>query len=659
MPHRRVRRVLATLAAVLASSPAVAATAPAWMHALVNQPDGLHEDKTVAIALYSESVFAVQAAGKIKRLDRVAYRILRPDGVGRGIAHVTYDAQTKITELHGWCIPASGMDYEVKDRDAYETAYAVDGGELISDLRTKLLRIPASVPGSIVGYEVQQDERPFVMGDEWDFQDTVPVRETRYTLQLPTGWTYKATWLNHAEVAPTESGPGQWTWTLTDLKAIKLEENMPPWRRIAGRLVISLIAPDGKYAGFQSWGDVGTWYQNLARDRRVATPEIKQKVAELTATVPTLLGKIQALAAFVQTDIRYVAIELGIGGFQPHAAADVFSHRHGDCKDKATLLSTMLGEIGVESYYVIINTERGAVTSTMPPNLGFDHAILAVRLPPDVTDPSLLAVITHPKLGRILFFDPTNHLTPFGHLMGALQANFGVLVTPDGGELLELPQLPTRTNSVERTAKLKLTAEGRLVGEVYEVLKGDPADERRYAVQTLTKDTDKIKPLEATLAESLGKYEITEAKVGNLGITTQPLTYRYSFEAENFGKRTGDLILVRPRVLGVVSKGMLEKKEPRTHTVEFSGPERDSDVFDIELPPGVSVDELPEPINTDVGYASYHSKTEIIGHSIRYSRVFEIRELSVPVAKADELRKFYRAIFADEGESAVLKQAGK
>ena len=94
----------------------------------------------------------------------------------------------------------------------------------------------------------------------------------------------------------------------------------------------------------------------LARGRRDSTPEIKQKVAELTASTPSSIGKIRALANFVQDDVRYVAIELGIGGYQPHPASEVFSHRYGDCKDKATLLSTMLKEIGVESYYVIINT---------------------------------------------------------------------------------------------------------------------------------------------------------------------------------------------------------------------------------------------------------------------------------------------------------------
>src|SRR5256884_7930285 len=108
------------------------------------------------------------------------------------------------------------------------------------------------------------------------------------------------------------------------------------------------------------------WYQGLTSGRRDASPELKQKVASLASSSRTPLEKMKALANFAQSDIRYVAIELGIGGWQPHAAPEVFTHHYGDCKDKATLMGAMLQEIGVDSYYVIINSERGSVTPETP-----------------------------------------------------------------------------------------------------------------------------------------------------------------------------------------------------------------------------------------------------------------------------------------------------
>jgi len=74
------------------------------------------------------------------------------------------------------------------------------------------------------------------------------------------------------------------------------------------------------------------------------------------------------------------------------------------------------------------------------------------------------------------------------------------------------------------------------------------------------------------------------------------------------------------------------------------------------LPPGYQLDELPPPVNVDDGFAAYHSKTEVVGRVLRYTRTFEIKDLSVPVSKAEQLRDFYRIIASDERNSAVLKR---
>src|SRR5258708_24269145 len=232
---------------------------------------------------------------------------------------------------------------------------------------------------------------------------------------------------------------------------------MRAWRGIAGSMVIALVPPSGQDPGIQSWRELGAWYLGLRRGRRDASPEIKQKVADLTAGAPTMLGKMQALASFVQKDIRYVAIELGIGGHQRQPAAEVFSHRYGDCKDKVTLLSRMLKEIGIESYYVLINTERGSVTAATPPNLAFDHAILAIVLPADLETDALQARITRPKLGKILFFDPTDAFTPLGRLSGALQANFGMRSEEHTSELQSPDHLVCRL-LLEKKKKQSLRA---------------------------------------------------------------------------------------------------------------------------------------------------------------------------------------------------------
>jgi hypothetical protein len=635
--------------------------APQWMHALVGVPLPAYDEKTDAVLLYSDTNVTVLSADRIRRHVREAYKILRPGGRERGTVGIDFSPTKKITSLHGWCIPSQGKDYEVKDKDAIDAAAPAEGGYLMQDTRYRFLKIPAADPGNVVGYEYEIEEQPFWLQDIWDFQGTDPVRESHYSLQLPPGWAFKASWLSHAEVKPDEGSGNVLQWAIRDVSGIRPEPNMPPWEGLASQMVVSFFPEGGtsRKNEFLNWDGMGRWYESLYSSRSDASEAIKHEVNALTVGKTSELAKIQAISFFVQHEIRYISISLGIGGWQPHAAPDVFAHRYGDCKDKATLLRTMLREIGVDSYQVVVNTERGSVTRDTPAHHAFNHVILAIKLPNDVTDPSLIAVIQHPKLGRILFFDPTyDVLIPFGQIGGYLQANYGLLVMSEGSELVELPQQPSVMNSVQRTGRLTLDSNGMLKGDVQEVRLGDRASSERWRLRTVTNNMDRIKPIESLLAGSLSNFQITKASVVNFDLTDKPFGFNYSFESDNYGKNAGNLLLVRPRVLGSKSSGVLETKEPRKFPLEFEGPSRDTDSFDITLPPGYEVDELPPPMDVEYSFGSYHSKTEAQGQTLHYVRSMEIKELSVPVSKMDELKKFYRMIASDERNTAVLKPAG-
>ena len=655
---RLLRLPLLFLAFSVLAPAAKAGDAPQWMHALVNAPLPPHDEKADAVVLYAENILNVQGNGKIKSIERRAYKILRPGGREHGTLYTFFDSETKITAIHGWCIPAQGKDYEVKDKDTVETATSFLNGELASDTRVKILRIPAPDPGNIIGYEIEQEDRPYILQREWSFQETDPVRETRYTLQLPPGWEYKAIFLNYPEVKSTASGNNQWQWVLNNVDSIRVEDDMPPWQAVAGQMIVSFFPPgSGQSRGFDNWNDMALWETGLVRGRREATPDIKAKTASLTAGTPAVTAKMNALARFVQDDIRYVAIELGIGGWQPHAASDVFAHKFGDCKDKATLMSTMLKEIGVDSYYIIVNTKRGTVNAGTPAVNWFNHVILAVKLPDAANESTLTAILPHKTLGRLLIFDPTDELTPFGHLRGPLQANYGLLVTESGGELVQLPTQATSMNGTRRMATMTLASTGTLSGEVVETRLGDQASSQRYALRSAATDKDKIKPIETLLGHSLATYHITKASVSNLMQSDQPFGYNYSVIAESYAKPAGSLLLVRPRILGNKSSDLLETKEPRKFPVEFTGPSLDSDTFEITLPPGYEVDDLPPPVDADFGFAAYHSKTEVNGNKLRYIRTFEVKDVTVPLAQVDNLKKLYRMIAGDERNTAVIKPA--
>ena len=365
---------------------------------------------------------------------------------------MNFDKETKLTYLKAWTITPNGDAIEVKEKDAMEVGL-VDY-EVYSDQRVKYLKFPEANPGSVVGYEYVQRQRPFLFEDDWQFQSRIPTRKARFTLQLPPGWEYINHWAHYEEHHPETSG-NQLIWEVQDVPGIEVEKEMPPWHAVAGRMDVKYFPRDPKMwartAG--TWKDLGLWYSGLTASTRAPSAQMQTKVAEITAKAPDRLTKMKVLAEFVQRQIRYVAIEIGIGGMQPHRAADVFAHQYGDCKDKATLMSAMLHEIGVDSYYVLVDTERGIVTPSFP-SPRFNHAILAIKIPDDVPTTALYAVVNHPQLGKLLFFDPTDEYVPLGYLPSSLQDNYGLVVAPDGGELLAIPLLPPTTNRLLRTGTL-------------------------------------------------------------------------------------------------------------------------------------------------------------------------------------------------------------
>ena len=657
----RLRRPRATslilwglvLAWIVTAGPARAA-APEWLRTAAHEALPDYPKETIAVLLLSEQMTIVRDNGEIETQYRRAYKILRPEGRERyGTFAVDFDKDTRLSNLKAWCLPASGNEYEVKEKDAVETGFSE---ELYNDTHHKVLTIPAALPGNVIGYEYVQRKRPYILQDEWWFQRNIPVRRARFWLKLPAGWEFDSFWANYKGPDPRANGENQYVWELENIPAIENEPEMPAWLALAGRLAVKYLPrdPSLREQNRASWESVGKWYAGLTASRRDSTPEIKQKVAELIAGKTQTLDKMRAIASFLQRQIRYVAIEIGIGGYQPHMAGEVFTHRYGDCKDKVTLLSTMLKEIGIESYYVLVDTDRGIVLPGFPSALSFDHVILAIRLPEEVTGEGLFAKQDHPKLGRLAFFDPTDPYTPLGYLPSSLQKNYGLLIGPAGGELVELPLLPPASNRLLRTAKMTLNLDGTVSGEVEEIRWGAPAADQR-ALFLRTAPAERAKVLERLLGASLAGFALTKASIVGLEEYDQNLVVRYQFVAQSYAKTAGSLLLIRPRVLGNKGSSVMEKQE-RKYPVEFSEATLHSDLFEFTLPPGFVIDELPGPLKTEFDFGKYSSKVEGHGNTLRYERLYEIRDVMVSKENFSQLRKFFQQIASDERSNAILRR---
>jgi hypothetical protein len=628
------------------------AEVPDWLRVLARQPAKSYADDVDAVKLLDDQVTTVKENGDIVQRERVAFRILRTEGRRFATFPVVYDADSKVNYLYGWSITNKGQEYESKDiMEATVSSY-----EVYSDTKVKAVRATGADVGTIVGFEYEQKKRPYIFQDFWDFQSTVPVEWSRYELHLASGWRFKADWVNHEVQSPTEEG-GAVIWNLGAVSPIEREPHRPSYEALAGRMVLTFLSDKMPAKTYKDWSEFGSWYTQLASGVRDANPALQQRVQELAPASLPLMDRIRALARFAQHDVRYVEISIGIGGWRPHLAADILTHRYGDCKDKATVLSSMLAQIGVKSYYLLVDTERGKFTKNSPPQAAFNHMILAIALPEASYAKPLPALFEHPKLGHLLIFDPTNEWTPFGQIPPYEQDSYGLLVGEQGGELINLPLSKPEANEITRTAHLKLLPDGTLQGQIEEVRTGFAAMWQRLRLQReLTSQNDRLKMLERFLGTTVANFKIDSFEVINADDIEKDLVFRYTFTADHYAKNAGPLLLLRPRVVGEMA-GAWDTSKPRHYAYQFDAPFMESDTVEIALPDGFKVDELPDPAATTFPFGEYTSKIENSGNLLRYNRQYRMNATLVPLEQTGNLKKFFSDITADERSTAVLKKA--
>jgi len=642
---------LGHLTVILLSAACAAAATPDWVRQAASQTLPPYDAETNAVVLLDEASITVSGTGDYREHYRKVVKILRPEGRTQADLKVYLEAKEKVHSIHCWSLDRSGKEYELRDKDFLDRG-AFLGFDLYTDSRMRTGTCPAADPGSIIGFEYGVQRHGGVNEYGWEVQETVPVRQSRIVLSLPAGWEYKALWANGNAIEPVKTGDASLEWTLRDLPAIEHEPMRPPTEALALRMELTYFPSGSNNFNSGSWDALGRWNWQLISDRRIPTPELTQKARELTAGKTDFDGKVRALTSFLQSDVRYVLISIGIGGFQPHPAGDIFRARYGDCKDKATLLGTMLHEAGIESAYVLIHTERGIVSPTLPA-LDFNHAILAIELPDKALVDHYRSVVTAKSGKTYLIFDPTDPYTPLGDLRGELQDSYALLVANGGGELIRTPLEQPDANRLLRTGHFALSADGVLAGEVDEKYSGNHAFHQRLSLMD-TNQKQRTELVERRLSRSLNGFSLENINIQNLSENQQDVQFVFKLNDPGYGRIRGPLMLVRPRVMG--EKAIALERKPRRFPFQFEDTSRETDVYEFELPKEYAVEDVPDPVNVDMGFATYQSKVEVTGSKLRYSREFIRREVLIQPGRTEELRKMQAIIGADENAVVVLKR---
>jgi hypothetical protein len=604
-----------------------------------------------AVVLLDDTLLTVGADGKALVRSRMVVKILRPQGRDSAIPLARFSKDEKLQSFHVWSIGPDGHHYAMKDSEYVEVGE--NSPEMVYlDGLYKVANPPGADPGGIIGWEIVEQLPSYEHEDIWGIQDRIPEAQENIEVDLPSGWHQRAVWFHHDPVEPAVLEPGHFRWQLTNVPAIELEDVplAPDGAALEARLSLHFSAdeiPDGDAL----WAKIGDWYTNLEAPESEGGSDIAA-AARTAAGDGDFMAKLDKIASFMQTQIRYVGVEIGIGGHQAHPAEQVFQKRYGDCKDKATLTIAMLDAVGIRATWVAVDDRRGAMAPDSPSEYG-DHMIAAIEIPQGYDDPRLQAVVRAKSGKRYLIFDPTNPYVPVGDMPDYEQGGYGLLLAGKDSQVIAFPVLNPALAKTERTAKFELATDGTLKGDVNVTRTGGAAWLTR-ARMTLSSEKEQREMVEKSLQQDFSTFTLGTETLNNVKQVDQPLGMQYSVTAPLYAKSAGPLLLVRPRVLGSVSEALNDK--PRKVPISFRGVGTWTDNFDVKIPAGYTVDDVPDPVNLDVGFATYHSEVKAQGDTLHYTRQYVLKKLELSPDQYSELRKLEGQITSDENNNAVLKK---
>jgi hypothetical protein len=604
-----------------------------------------------SVILYDEYVESVDDQGRAVEREREAIRILKPQARNEG-CETSYDVDEKINYFRVWTIGADEKVYQAKDADFVDVGDTSDS-KMLSTEKARIAHPPAADVGATIVCESEELMAPWKQEKIWGIQSGVPVVFEALEIDLPPGRPYAVSWHHYDPVKPIQVAANSWRWEIKDAQKLDLRDVKASleWAALAARM--SVMWGDAAVAGKDNeWRALGQWMTTLEAGRSDPTPEITAKAEELVAGAPDFYTKLKDVTEYIQKNIEYFIVMRGIGGYQAHFAADIYRNRYGDCKDKTTLLISMLQAVGIKAWSVSVDDRRGVVDPDSP-SLAGNHMITAIEIPTDVNDKRLMAVVKANDGKRYLIFDPTNERTPVGNLPEYEQGSYGIFAAGGASQIIALPVLPPDSNGKERIANFTLAADGALSGTVDTTSIGSVGAYLRIGLKETTEQQQR-EAVEKSIALDLPGVVVDSFRYVQPSDLDKPLELHYKVTVRQYAHVAGPLLLVRPRVLGDYAVPFDDKLRKVPIDLDETGRWHDS--YDIALPTGYVVDETPDAVDIDLDFASYHASVTAKDNVLHYEVTYVVRRVELPADRAADFRKFELAILSDEKGTAVLKK---
>jgi len=424
-----------------------------------------------------------------------------------------------------------------------------------------------------------------------------------------------------------------YTWEHDNIKPVANEPSMPRVDEVTSWLEISSL---------DSWQDIAHRFWDLQHPQTKSSKEIKSTVDQLIQGKSSDEDKARAIYEWVATRTRYVGLEFGISAYKPHSASEVRDKQYGDCKDKATLLITMLGVAGIKAHPVFLHAEeRKAVDAGLPTVTAFDHCIALAQVN-----------------GKEVWLDATADNCPYGDIPMSDRGVCALVVKDGQGEFKTIPMYTAEENGTAVVSHVRVRDDGSATIEMTIKLRGELAQEIRSAVKSRTPDQCKemVQKMaqEFSTGAALQTFTLPDAPRAD-----GPYELKLMLSAPYFAKKIGRLLIL-PLEVGAGSRRQTNPfvNETRVWPIVEEVPSTTRSETILDLPSGFSVEAVPDEVRSN-GPIQEYSRTlarASDGRSVTTVSTLKSVPGRVPADQYAKVRAYYSDILRTADDWVVLKK---
>ena len=423
-------------------------------------PDDLIKD-AYAVVRKNEEKIELLKVDELKYTEDVVVTVLTKAGDNYVGAQANYDANTKIDLFEATLYDANGKEIKkFKTKDFGDQSY-VTGGQMYTDDRIKYLNYtPTNYPYTI-HYKIVTTNKNTLWIPRWSpiRAANLSIEKSSYQFVNKTSSTIRLKEDNFKGFDIAKTGDNNnLSYSLNNVLAFNEEDQMVGSQKIFPRAILASnqINIDGVKGNFDNWNDYGKWtFDNLIRSKLDFTPSQKLTFQNMVKDAKSDEEKVQILYKHLQNKVRYIGVQLGIGGLSPFPNSYVESKSYGDCKALSNYMIGMLDAVNIKSY----------------------HTILFAGNPIDIDEQMMYQQGNHmivyiPLNGKDIWLEATSQTAPYNYL-GDFAGNRKVLIVDEkGGKIIPSQQFKTEDNQLFVNGNATLLADGTLNFDFSETSKG-------------------------------------------------------------------------------------------------------------------------------------------------------------------------------------------